>query len=340
MVLRTFACFLLVFLASFALAEETYEWEGVQRIVAIGDLHGDYEQYLAVLTYNGLINHRRRWTGGETHLVQLGDITDRGPDSLKIIEHLGKLTQEARRAGGAVHALIGNHEAMNIEGDLRYVHKGEYEAFQTRRSSALQLDYVRRVFDYMVSQQPELEDSKEATIDQLKEQYPLGYVEHRTRWQAGRDLAEWVADNNAVIKINRTLFAHGGINPHQELKPLADINQEIQRVLSTETNFAPTLANDENGPLWYRGLASNDPEIELEPVRAMLDHYGADRIVIAHTPTGGEIVPRLDGMVIMADTGISAHYGGHLANLVIEESGEGTKLYARKPEQMLPLEVE
>ena len=69
---------------------DDYHWTGVERIIAIGDLHGDYERYIDVMQSAGLIDKKGKWVGGDTHLVQTGDITDRGPDSRKIIDHLVK----------------------------------------------------------------------------------------------------------------------------------------------------------------------------------------------------------------------------------------------------------
>ena len=74
----------------------------MERIVAIGDIHGDYEQYMKVLTAAGLVDRKGKWAGGETHLVQTGDIPDRGPDTRKIIEHLAepqKAGPQGRRLG-------------------------------------------------------------------------------------------------------------------------------------------------------------------------------------------------------------------------------------------------
>src|SRR5688500_9526644 len=79
------------------------------RIVAIGDLHGDYDAWRAIAVASGLIDARSRWTGGNATLVQMGDVVDRGPDSLKIINDLMRLQREAARRGGRVVALIGNH---------------------------------------------------------------------------------------------------------------------------------------------------------------------------------------------------------------------------------------
>ena len=75
-----------------------FRWEGVERIVAIGDLHGDYENYLEVLRIAGVVDKRGKWSGGKTHLVQTGDIPDRGPDTIKIIKHISKLAKQAVEA--------------------------------------------------------------------------------------------------------------------------------------------------------------------------------------------------------------------------------------------------
>ena len=104
---------------------DDYHWSGVERVVAIGDLHGDYGQYINVMQSAGLIDKGGKWSGGKTHLVQTGDITDRGDDSRKIIDHLVKLKKQAKKKGGYVHLLIGNHETMNVVGDLRYVNPGD-----------------------------------------------------------------------------------------------------------------------------------------------------------------------------------------------------------------------
>src|SRR5689334_2326061 len=82
------------------------------RIVAVGDLHGDYDVWLAVARAARLIDDGGHWTGGKATFVQTGDIVDRGGDSLRIVRHLQQLEREAKKAGGQVVVLIGNHEAM------------------------------------------------------------------------------------------------------------------------------------------------------------------------------------------------------------------------------------
>src|SRR5688500_2591879 len=86
-------------------------WSDVDRIVAIGDLHGDYDAFLSLLRTTGLVDEKNKWSGGKTHLVITGDILDRGPDSRKIFDLLFDLEKRAKSAGGYVHSLTGNHEA-------------------------------------------------------------------------------------------------------------------------------------------------------------------------------------------------------------------------------------
>ena len=135
----TALCFLLA--APVAWASDAV-FSQVGKVIAFGDLHGDYEQYEMLLVENGLVDEELKWIAGDVHFVQLGDVTDRGPDSLKIIRHLMKLEKQARKAGGRVHVLIGNHEAMNVQADLRYVHPGEYSVLADKKSPKLQARYV------------------------------------------------------------------------------------------------------------------------------------------------------------------------------------------------------
>lgn len=94
--------------------------------MAVGDVHGDYDRFVGVLRQAGVVDGKERWSGGRTHLVQTGDIPDRGPDSRQVMELLMALSPQALQAGGRVHPLVGNHEVMNVMGDLRYVAPGEY----------------------------------------------------------------------------------------------------------------------------------------------------------------------------------------------------------------------
>ncbi len=100
-------------------------WDGVGRVVAVGDVHGDLGQFTRILQGADLVDGDMNWIGGKTHLVQVGDVLDRGPDSRAIMDLIMVLEQQASLQGGCVHFLLGNHEVMLMKTDLRYVHQGE-----------------------------------------------------------------------------------------------------------------------------------------------------------------------------------------------------------------------
>ena len=339
--------------SSFSLAQAIQDdWQEVSRIVAIGDIHGDYQNYITVLKEAGVVNKRGKWAAGKTHVVQVGDIPDRGPDTLKIIEHLQKLEKQAKKAGGYLHLLIGNHEYMNIAGDLRYVHPGEYEAFETRQSKKVRDNYYAFVVKTLEAQRESQAANESAsaplpTIDDAFKsdwyaKHPLGFVEHRLAWQPGGEVANWVSQHNTIIRINNVLFLHGGLST--DLLPLSitDINEQIRSELRGEPVDGEPLGTASHSPLWYRGLARNNELDERPVLDAVLEHFGASMIVLGHTPDLNVITPRFDGEVVIIDTGISAYYGGHRASLLIENGiasaihGTHTQKLPESSQEMIP----
>jgi catechol 2,3-dioxygenase-like lactoylglutathione lyase family enzyme len=336
--LLIFACrFLLLSCVLSPIAQARDQWDGIDRIVAIGDVHGDYEQYLQILRDNQLIDNDLNWQGGKTHLVQVGDVPDRGPDSLKIMRHLRQLEKQAKRDRGYVHALLGNHEAMNIQGDLRYVHPGEYQILVTDESATIQSRYIERVLAFE-QQQPESPLATNPLLlaerrGQLQTLYPPGYVEHRILWAPRGEAFEWVKSNNTLIKLNRVLFVHGGLAPEEPMLTISKINKQVRKALREEPQNAdtPGYILGDNGPLWYRGLANEAGDEDA--IKMMLNFYDADTIVIAHTPTRGAVMPGENGHVIQVDVGLGQAYGRHRASLLIEAG----KFYAVHRGQRIPL---
>lgn len=317
---------------------DDYHWDQVDRIVAIGDLHGDYASYLKSLEGAGIINARGQWTGGETHLVQLGDIPDRGDDAAKIIAHLKKLVAEAPRKGGMVHTLLGNHEAMNTYGDLRYVSAGDFAALAGRDSKQLRDRYYENVLADIKAREPERFASLPADFrDAWNAAHPLGWVEHQRawnpKWNPKGEYYEWALQDQVAIQINDLVFLHGGISGAYCQNTLASLTEAARAALRQSDIATPSLLTDQNGPLWYRGLAGVEPVAPPETVRATLEHLGARHLVIGHTPTRGAVWPRYSGQVIQVDTGMSAFYGGHVAWL--EETRDG--LFAGYPSGRIKL---
>ena len=297
------------------------------RIVALGDLHGDYQVWRDIAGAAGLIGPRGRWTGGRTTLVQVGDVVDRGPDSLKIIRDLMRLQKEAPRQGGRVIVLVGNHEAMNITGDLRYVHAGEYSAFESRNSPAMR----ERLFE---AKKAEIEAkyrarnpalTPAAIRDAWLKETPPGWVEHRLAWAPDGEIGRWVIRNPAVALVNGNLFVHGGLSGEYSKLALADLNRNVASALAAVDRSPDSIINDPLGPLWYRGLVTRDPKIAEIPATApgaaprpaieqelatVLAAYDARRVVVGHTPNKSGVQVLYGGRLVTIDSGNARHYGG------------------------------
>jgi hypothetical protein len=100
-----------------------------RQLIAIGDLHGDLDATRRALRLAGAIDASDHWVGGELVVVQTGDFLDRGDDEVAIMDLIDRLRVEAPKAGGALIALSGNHELMNVAQDFRYVTPGGFSAF-------------------------------------------------------------------------------------------------------------------------------------------------------------------------------------------------------------------
>jgi Calcineurin-like phosphoesterase len=305
------------------------------RIVAVGDLHGDYQAWQSIARGAGLIDARGHWTGGKTILVQLGDVTDRGPDSLKIIRSLQRLQKEAPRAGGKAIVLVGNHEAMNLLGDNRYTTPGEYAAFADSQSAARR-DRVYEVNRAQLEAFYRAKDPK-VTPNQVRAawiaEHPLGWVEHKLAWSPSGELGSWAARNPAVMKIGGTLFAHGGISAEYARQPIEALNKRVAAAMAAADDSPASVLTDPLGPLWYRGLITADPDARAaraamppspsasltaeQELAAVLTAYGAQRLVIGHTPSLKGILITGNGQLARIDTGNSRYYGGPLSWLEI-----------------------
>jgi len=282
-------------------------WNGIERVVVVGDVHGDFEQFVLVLESAGLVDGAGDWTGGKTHLVQTGDLVDRGPDSRKVMDLLIKLESQAKAAGGAVHCLIGNHEAMNVYGDLRYVSPGEYASYSDNPLQAIA--YGRT--------SPVTEEARPLAGPPPAAGHVPGMAELRAALSPTGRYGRWILGHNAAIKIDRTLFVHAGLGGKYAYWTLDQINQEVRRELAHPGALHGGIVTDEAGPLWFRGLARGDDQLLVD---TLLKNFSVDRIVVGHTYAGGAVTPRMRGKVLLVDVGISRIYDnmGKVGCLLIE----------------------
>ncbi len=200
-----------------AAGASSWQYSGVERIVAVSDIHGAYDAMVATLQNAGVLDDGLGWSGGAAHLVIVGDILDRGPRSRAAMDLLMRVERQAEAAGGMVHVLIGNHEAMNLVGDLRYVARAEFEAFADEETGE---ERDKWLAEYAKRKGADIDISDELRRE-FDERYPDGFFAHRRAFAADGQYGAWLLAKPVVVVVNGTAFVHGGLSPM-----IADIGLE------------------------------------------------------------------------------------------------------------------
>lgn len=204
------ACLLAISFLSSAADAEQYSWSDVPRIVAISDPHGAYDAMVRTLANADVIDADRNWSGGETHLVITGDLMDRGADSRKIMDLVMQLEEQSVADGGMVHLLLGNHEVMNLVGDLRYVAPDEYAAFADDESP----EERERWFRIFSAQRLSVGESGEALLRaEFDKSRPPGFFGHRQAFSSNGKYGAWLMSKPLMVVVNNNAFVHGGMPP-------------------------------------------------------------------------------------------------------------------------------
>jgi hypothetical protein len=282
-----------------------------ERVVAVGDVHGAYDSFVAILRAAGIVDARDRWAGGRAVFIQTGDVLDRGADSRKVLDLLRRLERDAPRAGGRVLPLLGNHELMRLLGDWRYVSAGELRAFRRADSEELRELAYRQALEAAKARATAAKAAfdEAAYRTRFLEEIPLGFLEMRQAFDVKGDYGPWMRARPAIAMVNGIAFLHGGVS--DTVAPLGC--DGINRAVAKELASLPTapeaittlLAARETGPLWYRGLAQ-EPEGTFEPtLTTILTQLRARAIVVGHTPVlPGRIATRFGGRVVQIDAGM------------------------------------
>ena len=305
-----------------------WEWDGVARVVAMGDVHGRRDQLVSILRGTGLVDDRMNWTGGRAHLIFCGDLVDRGPEDRAVLDIVRALQKQAESAGGRVHAVLGNHEVMNLVRDFRYVSEGGFAAFAR-------------------DERPD--DRKDAG-----KAYPAGYFARQNAFSARGEYGRWLLDQPAMVKVNGILFMHGGLTAEVAGLGLDRINSRVKDGIRSAMraeealadamggaarfadfvgaaqqlsqprggqNFRPELtavarnlldslsdiAFAPDGPLWYRGISLMNERVERYNVTEALQRLGARGLMVGHTITKtSRISTRFGGRVYRGDVGMGA----------------------------------
>ena len=202
-----------------------------EKVVAIADVHGDFDDFVALLQHAGLIDTSHHWSGGKTTLVQVGDLLDRGPKPREVMDLMMTLEKEAPKSGGRVVCLLGNHEVMNIMGDLRYVTPANYASYATpdsekRRAAAYQ-EYVKW-HDKHSQILTELQQPMELTEAEWMARHPAGFIEQREAFGPNGVYGKWLREHSAVAKVGDVIYLHGGLSPTVASLKLDTINSHVR----------------------------------------------------------------------------------------------------------------
>lgn len=267
---------------------------GVDSLYVLGDTHGEYDALVEGLTAAGLIDESLRWTGGRTHVVFAGDLTDRGPDVLALLWLVYRLEREAAAAGGAVHVLLGNHEVMVLTGDLRYVHPKELHVANLHEARYDEMfDVQASILGRWLTSKPGL-----LRVDRtLIAHGGLGEL------FAGYDLVEF--DDSLRTFVGEELFARW-----------ADTTWVVPLDSATYVRRDDFFWHEDSA-FWHREYVQSDSVAPL--LDRVLRRMDADRLVVGHTRVP-EIQARYDGRLIAAHT---PRDGAELLLLVRRPDGYG-----------------
>ncbi|HZK08997.1 MAG TPA: ankyrin repeat domain-containing protein [Bacteroidales bacterium] len=253
---------------------EPASYKDVDKILAFGDVHGNYRALVNFMKHHGVIDNELRWIWGSGHVVMMGDIFDRGDEVTEALWFLYQLDQQAHHQGGRVNTLLGNHEVMVMQNDTRYIDR-KYELF----SNYFMRDYAS-FYDT-------------ASV--------LG------RWLRSRNAVITIND----LLFSHAGISPAVL---EKQIPLAKINSVIEEYLNTDpdepsrdADLMNLLLNRE-GPLWYRGYMMDGvfgDLISQEYVERVLQFYNVDKIIIAHTEVE-QMTSLYDGKVFLIDIPIRA----------------------------------
>ncbi|GFR50481.1 hypothetical protein Agub_g12741 [Astrephomene gubernaculifera] len=333
-----------------------------ERLVAIGDIHGDYNKAVRAFRLAGLTDEKGRWCGGSTVAVQVGDILDRGDHEIRILVMLERLAGEAAAAGGRLYLLNGNHETMNVMGDHRYATPGanlEVLGFSTWRDFCA----LMKTRSGCQGQADPLQERRDAALLASSSSHPAAHMARmapynwlRTRaLQPGGELARrFFAARPTVLQVGDNLFAHGGVLPSHVAYGLERINKETQAwMLGREADGTPAASSSSpaasaaalayrapvflrggNAIVWARAFsASDERRCDCSTLQRVLESVpGASRMVVGHTIQTRGINSACEARVIRVDVGMSHGCGdGPVEVLEVLRDGQVRRLREHGP---------
>ncbi|SNT11127.1 Calcineurin-like phosphoesterase [Ekhidna lutea] len=263
-------------------------FQGVEKIAALSDIHGQYDLTIEILQNNQIIDNELNWNFGEGHLVIVGDIFDRGGNVTEVLWLIYKLEKQAMEAGGKVHYLLGNHEYMVLHKDLRYLHE-KYPIV----SELLNISY------------DDLYGANTVLGKWLRSKHTILKINDYLFVHGG---------------ISQDFVTNSGVNIeaiNEIMRASIDRSKEEMKA----TDFYSTYYGS-TGPIWYRGYFY-DPISEIA-IDSILKQVNSARIIVGHC-SYDEVVSRYNNKVFGVDSSIKKGEYGEVLFLIGEENYRGTK---------------
>jgi hypothetical protein len=263
-------------------------FQKVDSIGVISDIHGEYSAYIKLLKATGIIDDSLNWHFGTGHLVILGDVFDRGDEVTETFWHIFRLEKQALEAGGMVHYMLGNHEIMVLGGDISYVN-----------------DKYKLVAGIMGTGYPDLYSDRSVIGKWLRTKPVMLSINNIIFAHAGIS-REMIHRNMTVQRVNHT-FSHSIIG----LPPSVVHENEVLRFLTGG-----------RGPVWYRGYFQ-EGKLRQTAVDSVLSYYGKKHLVVGHTSCEA-ITLMFNGKIIAVDAGLGTGLPGAMLFYKNGEFYEGT----------------
>ena len=259
------------------------EFNDVENVIALSDIHGQYESLIKLLGKHNVIDRNFDWAFGDGHLVILGDILDRGPTVTEALWLLYRLEQQALESGGMVHVLLGNHELMVLNNDIRYIHEKYVKTSQLMATTYSQLY------------------SKETILG---------------KWLRNKPVIISINDMLFVHAGISPEFITNGLSKSQTNDLFINniIGQTWETILHDSTL---SFMLDDFGPIWYRGYFENPNLTELQ-IDKILHYFKVNHIIVGHTSMPN-IVSLFNGKIYGIDSNIK---WGDYGELLIYNQGE------------------
>ncbi|MCU0303676.1 MAG: metallophosphoesterase [Thermoanaerobaculales bacterium] len=248
------------------------------RIVAVGDVHGSYDGLTAILREAGIVDEQLRWAGGTDTYVQLGDLLDRGVEVRKVLDLLIRLQGEAKRAGGRLECILGNHETMNLTGFFRDANPEVYAGFVDSRSEKRREKLWHGVKRYRELAGQPVDD---AARDAWLAEHPPGWIEYVVAIGPDGEYGQWLRERPIAVMIDEVLFIHGGVGPAVAGRSVDEINHtarqelavfdRVRHYLVAKGLVPPSAGYTEVGQMVLAILFEADKEDSTDQVRRHAD---------------------------------------------------------------------